>query len=155
MIDVGRSHEEEVLNEGARGVDGFGKFDVFGGVGFREWRDGFGGFADVGVEEERAAVGGNGAQPTGLLRVRLDPLEAVTIELHVAQDFRNERPGSGRNCGGAEAGMEFERRCGAADGGTAFEDERLVSSAGEIKRGDEGILASADDEDVARSHLVS
>ena len=55
--------------------------------------------------------------------------------------------------GGAKAGMEFLGDGGAADDGTAFEDERLEAGAREVKSGDEGILAGADDDDVARGHL--
>ena len=148
MVNVGRSHQQEVLNKAAGGAERFRKLDVFGGVGFGERGDGFGGFARVGMEAERATVGMRRAEAAGAF----EELSAVAFELHVICDGRSERSVEAFEDRGAETGMKFFGDGGTADNGAALEDEGFVAGAGEIEGGDERILASADDDDVTRSH---
>ncbi len=54
-------------------------------------------------------------------------------------------------CGAAEAGMEFIGDCGAADLWPALEHERLESGLGQVERGDQAVMAAAEDDDVALS----
>ena len=78
-----------------------------------------------------------------------EELDAVAGELHVFDDGGSERAVDGVEDGGAKAGMEFFGDGGAADGRALLQHERFVSGTGEVKRGNEGILAGADDDDVA------
>ena len=101
---------------------------------------------DVGVEDERAAV----RQERHGAHVRLDQLQAVTFKLHVAHDIGAQRAGGMRERGTAKAGMKFLRDGGAADLRAALEYERLESGLGQIKCGDQTVVAATDDDDVAR-----
>jgi hypothetical protein len=147
-INVGRRHEKQIAYEGTRGIESFGEFDVSGGVGFGESGDCGDVRKSAGVEEERAAVGMRREEASG----RFEELNAVAFELHVFGDARCERAVDGVENRSAEAGMKFLSYGSATNGTAAFEDERLVSGAGKIKRGYEGILAGADDDDVTRVH---
>ena len=82
LVDFGRGHEEEIADEGTRGVESFAQLGVFRGVGFRGRRDCGGGFARVGVEEKRAAVGMRREDAGG----GLEKLDAMAIELHASGD---------------------------------------------------------------------
>ena len=62
-----------------------------------------------------------------------------------------DRAGSVRQRGAAEAGMKFICDCGTADLRTTLENERFESGLSEVERGDQPVVATADDDDVARA----
>ena len=103
------------------------------------------GFVFVLIERKRATVG----RERGDASLRRDQPQAVFFQLHVADDVWANRAGGVRQRGAAEAGMKFIGDGGAADLGAALEDERFESGFGEIERGDQPVVAAADDDDVA------
>ena len=76
-------------------------------------------------------------------------LQPVLLQLHVADDVGTQRSGGVRQRGAAEAGMKFFGDGGAAGLRAALEHQRLVSGLGQIERGDQSVVAAADDDDVA------
>src|ERR1039458_3725696 len=77
----------------------------------------------------------------------------MLFELHIAHDVWTNRPSAVRERGATEAGMKFIGDGSAADLRPALEDEWLESRFGEVERGDQSVVASADDDDVAMSGL--
>ena len=67
------------------------------------------------------------------------------FELKIAGNVGAKRADGVRESGGAKAGMKFLGDRAAADHFAAFENERLEAAFGEIKRGDECVVAAADD----------
>jgi hypothetical protein len=67
------------------------------------------------------------------------------MELEIASNVGTNRANGVRKSGGAEAGMKFLGDGAAADHFTAFKNERLETAFCEIERGDEGIVAAADE----------
>src|SRR5208282_6539485 len=96
-------------------------------------------------EGKRAAIG----RERGHADVGRDHPQIVFLDLHVAHDFRTKRAGAMRQSRAAEAGVKLVSDGGAADLRCALEDERLESSFGQIEGGDEAVVASADDDDIA------
>src|SRR5260370_123534 len=72
------------------------------------------------------------------------------FDLHVARDLCAKRAECMGKRGGLEAGMKFLGDGAAADHFAAFEDEGLEAALGEIKSGDKGVVAAADE-----SHALS
>jgi len=80
-------------------------------------------------------------------------MQAVAGELHVFDDLSERRTAGVRYRRTFEARMKFFSDGRTADDAAAFEDERPVSSFGEIEGSDERVVATAENEDVAlRGH---
>ena len=125
----------------------FFELGIFGRIFLREGGDCLRGFVFVLIQRKRAAIG----RERGDASLWRDEPQAVFFQLHVADDIRTNRTGGVSERGAAEAGMKFIGDGCAADLGAAFEDERLESRFGEVERGDQAIVAAADDDDVARA----
>jgi hypothetical protein len=148
LINVRRRHKEEIADEGARRIESFGEFDVSGGVGLGELGDCGDVRKSAGAEEKGTAIGMGSEEARG----GFEELNAVAFELHVLGDGGSKWAMDGIENGGAEARVKFFGDGSAADDRATLEDEGFVAGAGEIEGGNEGILAGADDDDVARSH---
>src|SRR5437764_92588 len=74
----------------------------------------------------------------------------MLLKLHVADDFWPQRPSGVRKHGRAESRMKFLGDGCAANLSTALQDKRLESGTRQIKRGDQSVVTTADDYDVAR-----
>ena len=82
----------------------------------------------------------------------LDQLEAVAMEVEIADDCRAQKRDRIGGDGIAEAGMEFLRRRGAADLSAPLEHRDFEAGGGEIGGGDQSVMAAADDDHV-RHHI--
>ena len=74
----------------------------------------------------------------------------MLLQLHVTDDVRPKRPGRVRENRTAEARIKFFRDRGAAGLRPTLQHQRFVSRFGEIKRGDQPVVTSANDDDIAR-----
>src|SRR6186713_1132150 len=98
----------------------------------------------VGTHEQIAAVGKGGE--TG--RAAWQHREAVPLEFKVADNFGTEQTVDVAGGGDLKAGPEFLGHNASADQFATFEDKDLAAPASEIGRGDEAIVAGADDDGV-------
>lgn len=143
MIDFRRSHQEKSLDQGTRAAKGFFKSEKLRCVRFRELFDALRGAAHFRIEKQRAAI----VRERTVTATGFEPFEAVTLELHVLYDCRNEGAMHSFKNRSTEAGMEFFSDCRAPDSRASFEDERLVARACEIEGGDQRVLSGSDDDD--------
>jgi hypothetical protein len=67
------------------------------------------------------------------------------VKLQIAGNVGAKRANGVRKCGSAEAGMKFLGDGAATNHFAAFENERLETALGEIERGDESVVAAADE----------
>ena len=128
--DVGQALEPRLV-----GVEPFG---VAGGE-FRHLRPGA-----PRRDLEVASIG----QGQEIRQRALDQLEAVAMEVEIADDCRAQKRDRIGGDGIAEAGMEFLRRRRAADLRPALEHRDFEPGGGEIGGGDKAVVAAADDDDV-------
>ena len=84
------------------------------------------------------------------MQIAIEHFQAVARELHVADDFGQQRASGMGERGATEAGMKFFGDGGAADDGASFQDQRLKAFFREIERRDEGVVSAAENYDVAR-----
>ena len=145
LVDVRRRQHGEMTNEPAIARESFLKFNVLHRVFFREAADLLNGIAGIRMQQQAAAIGRKREKANG----RLDHRKSVALELHLARDFRNQRPSRVRERGNFEAGNEFVGNRRAADNRAALEDERLVPRLGEIERRDQAVMPRAENDDVA------
>ena len=73
----------------------------------------------------------------------------MLLQLHVADDVGPQRSGRVGKRGTTKAGMKFFCDGSAAGLRAALQHQRFVSSFGEVKGGDQPVVAAADDDDVA------
>ncbi len=78
-----------------------------------------------------------------------DEFQSVLFELHVADNFGAKRPGRVSENRAAETGMKFFGDRSATRLRAALEDQRLVSSFGQVEGSDQPVVAAADDDDIA------
>ena len=86
----------------------------------------------------------------------MDHREAVLLEFHVANDFGNQRAVGISERGAFEARMKIIGDGRATNDGAALDDQRLIAGFGEIERGDQAVVACAENYDVASGgHSIS
>jgi hypothetical protein len=73
----------------------------------------------------------------------------MLIEAHVTNNVWTKRTGGVGENRATKSGMKFFSDGGAAGLRTAFEHQGFVSSFGEVESGDQPIVATADDNDIA------
>ena len=117
------------------------------GVLLRELRDLAMGHLLVGPHQQVAAVGEGGEAR----RTARQHLEAVPLELQIADDLRTEEAVDVAGGGDLEAGPELFGDGAAAEQFAAFEDEHLAAGSREIGGGDQAVVAGADDDGVVCS----
>src|SRR5580700_3666317 len=122
-------------------IERFGELRVLPGVFFGEAGN-FGGSSGVVVIEEKRLAIGRGSEHT---RIGAENFAIEFVEVEIAGNVRAKRAYGVRKCGSVEAGMEFFRDGAAANHFAAFENKRLESALCEIKRGDESVVAAADE----------
>ena len=76
-------------------------------------------------------------------------LQAVLLQLHVADDIGTQRSGRMGKRGAAEAGMKFFGDGRATRLRAALQHQRLVSGFGQVEGGDQPVVAATDDHDIA------
>ena len=121
------------------------KLDIVGSVLLREPVDFFCGCGGIGEQREGAAIGRRCEEPHG----RFKALESEFCELHVFHDRGERRAAGMRERGTAEAGMKLFGDGCAANNRAAFEDEGPETFLREIERGDESVVAGAENHDIA------
>jgi len=122
-------------------VESVREFKVFGGILGGNTGDAPSGFGVLVPEKKRLAIG-RGGEDT---RTWIEYFALEFFNLHVARNLCTERAKGMGKRGGFEAGMKFLSDGAATNHFTAFEDERLEAALGEIKSGDESIVAAADE----------
>jgi hypothetical protein len=142
-VDVGRRHVEQVRQKRAEPLERPAELCVASRILLREGADRFCRPVDVVRERERATVGGERHEP----RVRLQELHAAG-EPQVVDDRRaqrSERVHQRR----LEACRELLVRHAAASRRARLEHQRFQSRARQMERGDERIVAGADEDRLA------
>src|SRR5262245_14117626 len=98
----------------------------------------------VRAHEQRAAV----EERCERGRIARQDVEAVLSEPQVANDFRPEEADDIGGDGNFEAGPEFFRDGATAEDVAAFQHADFLARPGEVCRGDEAVVAAADDKAV-------
>src|SRR5450432_3056810 len=73
----------------------------------------------------------------------------MLLKLHIAHDFGSHRSGGMRQNGTAKTGMNFFSDRGAADLRATLDHERFITRLGQIERGDQTVVAAANNDDIA------
>ena len=122
---------------------------ILGRIFLGELRDLLRALFGVVVKNQRAAVG----RERSHRHFGRDHVQAMLLQLHVADDVGTQRPGRVCQRGAAEAGMKFFGDGRAARLSAALQHQRLVSGFGQIESGDQSVMAATDDDDVAVRHV--
>lgn len=140
-IDGGWRDGNEFAENGEKTIERFRELRVFCGVFGGEAGDAGGGFSGAIVEEERFAIGTR-SEDAG---IGAENFAIEFLEVEIAGDIGAKRAQGVRKSGRVEAGMKFLGDGAAADHFAAFENERLKAAFCEIERGDESVMAAADE----------
>jgi len=93
------------------------------------------------IEEKRIAIG-RGSKDA---RIGAKNLAIEFVELEVAGDLGAKRADRVRKRGRVETGMKFFGDGAAANHFAALQNQRLKAALREVKRGDESVVAAADE----------
>src|ERR1700751_4267207 len=144
-VDVRRRQLQRVGDYATHLAQRFLEFGILRRILARELGDVSRGLLRVVVEHNRATI-----------RIQrdhagfgMDQLQAVLLELHVADHVRRNRSRSVRERRAAEARVKFFGNGCAAGLRAAFEHQRLESGLREIEGGDHPVLTATDNDDVA------
>ena len=115
-----------MCNNLGNGFERLREFRVLPRIFFREISDACRGFRRVVVEKQSSAVRRRGEHA----RVRRENLATKPLQLHVACNIGAQWAEGVRQCGSAEAGIEFLGDGAAANHFAAFENQRLETTPG-------------------------
>src|SRR5580704_4189334 len=147
LFDDRRREAEQVIHNFGRLCQRFLKLAILRGVVLRKCLDRARGIGFTFVKKNGAAVG-RGSEK---LQIGINHSQAMARQLHVAYDFGHQRAPGMRKRGAAKPGMKFLSDGRTADDVAAFENQRLQSFFREVERGDEGVVPTAENYDIARS----
>ena len=103
--------------------------------------DAAGGLRDVVIEKKRLAVGARREDA----RIGAKYFAVEFLQLKIAGNVGAKRAHCVRESGNVKAGMKFFGNGAAADHFAAFENDRFETALCEVERGDECVVAAADD----------
>ena len=144
VVNIRRRGCERVGNDFADLGQRLLKLGILARILLRKGGDFLRGFASVLIQRERPSV----RTQRRHAHFGSDHPQAMLFQLHVADDV-----GTDRSCGvsqgrASKARMELVRNSSPADLRAALEYERLESSLGQIKSGDQPVVTAADDDDI-------
>src|SRR5215469_1821314 len=152
LVDCGGSHRNNLRENVVNRLERLRELCVFYSVLFRKAGDAFRGFRGVVMEKQRSAFRCGGEHA----RVGRENLAAKPPQLHIADDIRPQRPHRMRESGSAKTRIKLLGDGSAANHFPPFENQRLESTFGQIKCGDQCIVAAADKHDaLSERHLSS
>jgi hypothetical protein len=140
-VNGGRRDGNEFTENREKMIERFGELRVLRGVFFGVPSNFGGGFGVVVIEEKRPAIG-RGSKDA---RIGTENFAIEFVELEITSDIGAERADGMRECRSAKARMKFFGDGAAADHFAAFENQRFESALCEIERGDESVVAAADE----------
>ena len=146
-MDVGRRGAAQLGQEAAERADEAVEAGVARGVVARPGAQAVGGPLDVVVEGDRRAVGGRSEDPD----LRRDQVQPVAAQREVANDRRLEPADRVGDGGDPDAGPQLVGIGNPTDPLAALEDERREAALGQVGRGDQAVVAAADDDRVPGS----
>src|SRR5579859_2556331 len=122
-------------------IERFGELRVPRGILCGDAGDFGGSFSVIVIKEKRIAFE-RGGEDAG---IGAKNLTIEFVELEVAGDVGAKRADRVRKRGRVETGMKFFGDGAAADHFAALQNDRLKAALGQIKRGDESVVAAADE----------
>ncbi len=145
-LDVRRGADGEVREEARERTDPLVEHRVRRGVGGGPVGQALCGALDVGPERHRAAVGLRRERPD----LGADQVQAVPVQLEVADDRAPKPPDGVRDGGNADTGRQLGADRGAADRLGSFQHERLQARLRQVPGGDQAVVPGPDHDRVER-----
>lgn len=143
---IGRRHLERGLDEVGDALEHRFVARERVGVARRELRDLPAVRVPIGTEHEVASVGKR-AEGGRIARQQLEP---VAVERELADDARSQQAADVARRRDLEAGPRFFRHAGAAEHVATLEHQDLEARPGQVRRGDQPVVAGTDHDDVVR-----